>query len=307
MTRCLVVNAGNKLWSSGKHDRSSKATEIQKMSQNSTLNILPEPYDEELPFIRSPLMDIIPVGAYTKKTRGASHVIYARPSIGKTSACLAFMKLAVPKEKGVQALMITATNKNVPYITHMAKVLHVENEEDVLVDLVAGMRTVNPTPASVLILDEMNAPGVDNCNISLVDSLMRYIYQYHQGIHLIVVTHNAEVADVLCKLNAWQKIAPMSGLMNPTRNEICAQKEKTPSMQDPIPWNSCSLEWKLEQLTKFIDSRFQDNSFEKDDAGNISWLELGMTPTDAEQEAVRMLAKKAEEETEAQDTFPGTL
>jgi hypothetical protein len=85
------------------------------------------------------------------------------------------MKLAVPKEKGVQALMITGANKNVPYITHMAKLLNVENEEDVLVDLVAGMRTVNPTPASVLILDEMNARGVDNCNISLVDNLMRYI------------------------------------------------------------------------------------------------------------------------------------
>jgi hypothetical protein len=58
-TSMNVVNAGNKLWSSVTHVRSSKATEIRKMSQNSALNILPEPYDEELPFIRSPLMDII--------------------------------------------------------------------------------------------------------------------------------------------------------------------------------------------------------------------------------------------------------
>jgi hypothetical protein len=157
------------------------------------------------------------------------------------------MKLPVPKEKGVQALMITGANKNVPYITHMAKVLNAENEEDVLVDLVAGMRTVNPAPASVLILDEMNALGVDNCNISLVDALMRYIYQNHHGIHLIVVTQNAEVADVLCKLNAWQKIAPMNGLTNPTSNDVCDQKERTPSMEDPVPWVPEVLEWTLDQ------------------------------------------------------------
>jgi hypothetical protein len=99
----------------------------------------------------------------------------------------------------------------------------------------------------------------------------------------------------------------MNGLTNPTSNDICDQKEKTPSMEDPVPWVPEVLEWKLEQLTEFIDSRFKDNGFEKDDAGNILWLELGVTPTNAEDKAVRMLEKKAEEETEAQDAFPGTL
>eukprot|EP00978_Attheya_sp_CCMP212_P024640 scaffold77762_cov49-Attheya_sp.AAC.5 len=250
-------------------------------------------------------MDII-FEAYTKKTRGASHVVYGRPSIGKTSACLAFMKLAVPKTNGVQALMITGANKNVPYITHMTKVLNVDKEEDVLADLVAGMRTSSPTPASVLILDEMNAPGVDDCNISLVEDLMRYIYQNHQGIHLIVVTQNPDVADALCKLNAWQKIAPINGLTDPTRNDVHAQNKQLPSMEGPVPWAPQVLEWKLQQLTKYIDTRFEGHDFEKDEDGNISWLELGMTPMNAEQEAEIMLARQAKK-TVAQHVFPRTL
>jgi hypothetical protein len=61
----------------------------------------------------------------------------------------------------IQALMIAGTQKGVPYISHLAKQLNVENEEDVLVDLVDGMRTIPPTQSSILILDEMNDAGVD--------------------------------------------------------------------------------------------------------------------------------------------------
>ena len=86
--------------------------------------------------------------------------------------------------------------------------------------------------------------------IVLIHALMRYVCQNHQGIHLTVTRQNAEVADVVCKLNYWQKIAPMNGLTNPTRYEIRAQKEKTPSMKDPVPWVPEVLEWKVEQMTK---------------------------------------------------------
>ena len=290
-----VVNAASKLWSSAKKTSlSNKATEIRKMSLNQ--RILPEPSGKDLllPFIKTPLMEFLR-DAYTKQTRGDSHVVYARSSIGKTMACFAFMRFVAPRIKS-QALMITGAQKHVPYITHMAKQLGVENEEDVLVDLVAGMRTVAPTPASVLILDEMNGLGVDQCNITLVDVLMRFVYQNYQGIHVIVLTQNQTVADELCKLNKWQKIAPMNGLTEPSRKAVRDQEEDMPSMtdaDDPIPWLPEVLEWSLDNLTKFIDTRFKGHDFEKDEAGIINWLRTGMTPTNAEQKAEELIEMKA--------------
>lgn len=158
----------------------------------------------------------------------------------------------------------------------------------ILVDLVDGMRTVPPTQASILILDEINDAGVDNCNITLVDALMRFIYEQRQGIHLIVVlTQNQGVADELCRLNEWQKIAPLDGLTNPTRQQVRGMEATMPSDDEAIPWNPKALEWSLENLTKFIDTRFKGHDFKKageDDEkkGIITWLELGMTPTAAE-------------------------
>jgi len=104
----------------------------------------------------------------------------------------------------------------------------VEKEDDVLVDLVDGMRTLPPKPASILILDEINEAGVDTCNITLVDALMRFIYDQKQGIHLIAVTQNQDVADELCRLNNWQKIAPLDGLTNPTREQVRKKEAKMP-------------------------------------------------------------------------------
>ena len=66
--------------------------------------------------------------------------------------------------------------RNIPYLMHLATVLSVDHGENVLVDrVVAGMKTTEPSPASVLILDEMNDLGDHKCNNALVDALMRYI------------------------------------------------------------------------------------------------------------------------------------
>lgn len=300
-----VFNAGSKLLGSAKSKiPNNKASEIHHLSVK--WQILPEPDEKDLlPFIKTPLMEFLG-DAYTSNTRGDSHVVYARPSIGKTMACFAFMKYAAPKT-GCQALMITGAPKNFPYMAHIAKQLKVENQEDVLVDLVAGMRTVAPKPASVLILDEMNDPGVDNCNIFLVDVLMRFIYQNHQRIHLIVLTQNEEVADELSKLNRWEKIAPLNGLTSPTRDAVHQKEAEMPSQDDPTPWTPAVLEWSPENLTKFIDSRFRDHDFEKDkETGIITWLREGMTPTNAEKYAEKIIYRKQLENAPL-DLFEGTL
>ena len=83
--------------------------------------------EKELQYIKTPLMEFIR-SAYTSKTRGNSHVVYASPSVGKTTACSAIMEYEA-KIKNIQALMITGAQKDLPYITHLAKVLNVEKEE----------------------------------------------------------------------------------------------------------------------------------------------------------------------------------
>lgn len=244
----VIVNAAHNLWTNANSVKggSSKAREIRNLSLKQ--QILPPPAHEKLPYIKTPLMEFIQA-AYTSTTRGNSHVLYASSSIGKTTACQAILEHLAAKRK-IPALMITGA-PGVPYIWHLAKQLNMDvgNEEDVLVDLVDGMRTTNTvpsTPASILILDEMNAAGVDNCNILLVDVLMRFIYERRQGIHLIVVTQNQGVADELCQLNPWQKIAPLDGLTNPTRWQVRNQEAPMPA---EFPWNPQAVEWSLENLT----------------------------------------------------------
>jgi hypothetical protein len=109
----------------------------------------------------------------------------------------------------------------------------------------------------------MNDASVGNCNITLADALMRFIYEQRQGIHLIVVTHNQGVAGELCRLNNWQKIAPLDGLTNPTRRQVRNMEATMPTDDEAIPWNPKALEWSLENLTKCIDTRFKGHGFEK--------------------------------------------
>lgn len=307
-TSINVANAANKLWSSVKRE-SNKAVEIRHWSLKQ--HILPErKAEKELQYIKTPLMECIR-SVYTSKTRGNSHVVYASSSVGKTTACRAIMEFEA-KGKNIQALMITGAQKDLPYITHLAKVLKVEKEEDVLVDLIHGMRTVPPKPASILILDEMNDAGVENCNMLLVDALMRFIYDQRQGIHLIVVTQNQDVADELCRLNKWQKIAPLDGLTNPTRLQVQTKEAEIPGKDEEISWDPKALEWSLENLTKFIDAQFEGHGFEKGGADSekkdiITWLEPGMTPTAAEQVAENLLEaerqKKTKEAGKVDDPF----
>ena len=291
-TSINIRNAANKLWVNRKKD-SAKAVEIRCMSSDGV--ILPDDPAEDQTLVRTPLVDLI-YDAYQRNTRGISHVVYGRSSIGKTTACVAFMKVAVPKlgssgHTGVQAMMITGAPKNMPYISHMAKVLGVEKEEDVLSDLVRGMRTVKPKPASIVILDEMNSLGPDRCNIDMVDSLMRFIYQFRQGIFLLVVTQDIEVADELCKLNYWEKISPLNGLTSPSFLEVHTKVKELPEnfKETATPWVEDALEWDKKMLTKFVDANFEGNGFEKDNDGNIKWLKEGMTPTNAECVAVDLL------------------
>ena len=189
--------------------------------------------------------------------------------------------------------MITSTSAEA-YLTHVAKMLGVEKEEDALADLVNGLRTIKPSPASVLVLDEFNTCGPDNCNIRLVDILMRYIYQQQTGIVLYVVTQNKDVAHQLCALNEWQKIGPLRGLTNPSRELVLDGLEPAPSKDDEVQWIHGPSKWTLELLTTLVESRYKEANFDKTDDGVITWLRLGTTPKAALEKAAQMLVGPTE-------------
>jgi hypothetical protein len=202
--------------------------------------------------------------------------VYATSSVGKTTACQAFMQNQLPKTNNSRGLMITSTSSD-NFLTHLATVLGVDKEENVLSDLVRGLCTVKPSPASVLILDEFNHCGPDNCNIGLVDILMRYIYQQRAGIILYVVSQNKKVAHELCALYGWQKIGPLEGLTNPSRHAVVKGLAQIPPTDDDVPWINQS-EWTLQRLTILVESRHKIGDFEKTEDGVIVWLNEGMTP-----------------------------
>ena len=275
-----VTNAGNVLYSAGSSSElNSKETEIRNRSINYEI-VPPLPI---VPFVKTTLLRLIS-SSYLPSSEGDSHVLYTTSSLGKTTASQAFITKLLPKTAHSRGLMITSTSSE-SYLTHLAKVLRVDEEETVLSVLVRGLRNVKPSPATVLIFDEFNNCGLDNCNIKLVDILMRYICQQNTGIILYVVTQSEEVASSLCGLNAWQKIGPMDGMTNPTREDVMKGVSRLPQN---IKWLPEKSAWTLERLTLLIESRYKGVNFEKTEDGVISWLLTGMTPRAALVQANRV-------------------
>ena len=114
---------------------------------------------------------------------------------------------------------------------------------------------------------------------------MRYICQQNTGIVLYVVTQSEEVASALCGLNAWQKIGPLEGMTNPTREDVMNGVAPLPRN---ILWLPEISAWTLERLTILIESRYKGVHFEKTEEGVISWLSTGMTPRAALVQANRV-------------------
>lgn len=291
-----VTNASNILFTqvpSATGNCNHKENEIR----NRSLNFEIVPPLPTVPFVMTPLLDLIK-SSYRNTSHGDSHVIYATSSIGKTTSCQAFLSKLLPKVPHSRGLMITSTSSEI-YLTHLATVLGANKEEDVLADLVNGICTIKPSPAAVLILDEFNTCGPDNCNINLINILMRYIYQQQTGIVLYVVTQNKDVANKLCSLNEWQKIGPLQGLTNPSRRDVLLAVERLPISNGEIEWiKNDPSEWTLELLTKLVESRYENVNFDKTDDGVITWLRRGMTPLAALTIANEVLDKSSEQDYE---------
>ena len=172
-----------------------KANEIEKMS--SQRSILPEGFvipDHKI--VDGPMTEWL--SRYHRMwPDGEIFVILAPSSNGKTSECMSFVQNYAKIEK-CKALMISGAPKGISYRSWMANMLGC-SEECVVKDLLAGMKPLKSSLASILILDEMNEAGVEDCNIGLVCDLGCALSNFAvmPRISIFVITRSLEVAEKL--------------------------------------------------------------------------------------------------------------
>jgi len=212
--------------------------------------VLPEL--QKVPFVRSPLLGILE-RSYSAHSTGMTHVLFAEPSTGKTTACRIFVENVMKKNNG-PALMISGQAVDHDYFRHVATLLGSTKEGwHWVASLIAALR---PSPAAadrphaVLILDEFNYEGPDCINMKIAEALFRQVYNNH---------------------------------FQPSRWEAAS----TGSPPDPVPW--ISVPWAADRLTVMILRRFP-GKFDADVVhGSLPWLAGVPTPTVAIEKATQVL------------------
>ena len=248
------------------------------------------PAFKDIPFVRSPVLGLLE-DSYSTDTAGISHVLYAEPSTGKTSACRIFVeKLAVQYD--APALMISGQAPNRDYFSHIATQLGVRKEGfSWIASLIAALQPgVNSDRAhATLILDEFNYKGPCDLNLEIAEAFFRQVYNNSCGFTLIFVTQNKEVAEKLCAMNRWQKIGPLPGITTPDRWSV--KEEEGPPQDEDIVWKN--LDWTTERLSVMILRKFPgkfDSELGKN--GELSWLAGIGRPTRAIEKATDRLGKR---------------
>lgn len=130
-----------------------------------------------------------------RSSSGAAHVLYAPPSMGKTTTLMYFVKNYLEKYNAPTIMISDQNPGNVDYLMCMAAALDIPSTSTTekygwwLASLLKALlprknETVRHAP--VLILDEFNSPGVENQNILFAEAFSRFVYQ--QRISVIFVT-----------------------------------------------------------------------------------------------------------------------
>ena len=109
--------------------------------------------------------------------------------------------------------------------------------------------------ASILILDDFDTEGDGNVNITNMKKFchdmarLRDVNEEQYEIYVVVLTQSKEVANMPCKINNWQKIAPIPGNCNPPTGIFDESNRPDPD------WTG--LPWTDEQLKKMVNKRFK--------------------------------------------------
>lgn len=120
--------------------------------------------------VQSPILDCL-LDLYQKHVAEASYVLYAPPSMGKTTAARAFLKHTLQKydsEKKPRALLVSGPVVENAYFKHIAHVL--ESGETAWFDPLCMALKRNPKRqarnSSILIFDDFDERGFGDCNVN---------------------------------------------------------------------------------------------------------------------------------------------
>lgn len=249
---------------------------LRKLAENRT--VLGAPCDFGEKRIYSAIVERL-IQTYVSEKRGAGpgriYVLYAPPSSGKTIGAIYFFE-NVLLQLNTTGIMISGANQN--YLFHMATVLGCDVTDpgwvhSLLAALMPGPASANTGHAPLLLLDEFDVEGDGNVNILFMNIFKQQVL--NKGFFCIIQTQNKSLANKLCRMDTGQKIAPLPSVLQ-------------------IPWLGFGdpewdiVMWDIIMLTKLIHLRYPGRFTEE----TITWIEEGMTPTIAINEAEKRLRPK---------------
>ena len=219
---------------------------------------------------------------------GFSRILYAPPSTGKTSACKSLMKKVLGRDDiNIPGLMFTGGTTISNYFEFIASCFpDYEAEPGIVFKCLVSALSQADTAAQGspwLILDEFNLEGEDGINLIFAENLFRQVAEKGLNFNILFVTQKEEMAKNLLRMNAWQKISPLSGFTSPDSATIY-RAELAPKEED-VTWNK--IRWTRRQLSEIVFLRHkglenEPNLTEKKNGKIVLKAVTGdMTPTGA--------------------------
>jgi hypothetical protein len=245
------------------------------------------------PPYRSPVARAI-LDIYLKPLPRRAYVLYAEASTGKSAAARHIMKtmLATYRNNAPRGIMISGLPPKENYVSHMSSLLGATDSKGWANALIMALVPDPRSPArkhSILILDEFNSAGPDDINITFVKMLYRAITD--KSIYLLIMTQNKKLANHLADVNNRSKITALPSAVN------------NPEAPLGIEFDWKSMNWDTALLTKYLEKLDHGKNSQllqqKNDKGELRWLDGPMTPhkarwtyealtaTDVEDEAVK--------------------
>lgn len=260
---------------------------LSKLEENAKARTILVPKGGEQPeFDEKTLVDS-PVLAcfrdlYFENEAAANYVFFAPPSAGKTTAARAMLKWLLEQFDGdvkPRALMISGPVVQKAYFNHMTAALGADPGTAWFWSLCAALKADPSKPArlkSLLILDDFDTMGADNCNIEFMKAFGKTLYDKQDQdnsyeFFVVVMTQKEEVANELCRINNWKKIVPMPGAYEPPQAGL-----NLVPLPDPA-WTG--MPWTKAQLVDLLKGRFANPVFSQFSEERINEISDGDNPT----------------------------
>jgi hypothetical protein len=204
-------------------------------------------------------------------------VLYAPPSVEKTTAATALLSFSLQRfdasRRPRAALMVSGPVIDATYFQHMTRAF--EASDTPWFDSLLGALSTSPLEelgrkSSLLILDDFDEEGPGEINITFMLQFCKALYDAQKKnksirIHVVILTQKLEIANKLCQINNWKKIAPLPGSFVPISDEI--RKEEV--LPDPV-WTL--MNWEADELRLLVQRHYEEDI-------DLSWIIDGMNPT----------------------------